>query len=937
MEYRNTIRLPKTKFKMKANLAQREPEWLKQWEESRLYERIIEANAGNGKFVLHDGPPYANGKIHSGTVLNKILKDFVIKFKNMSGLRADYVPGWDCHGLPIELATLKQFGDKKDFTKTELRAQCRKYAHKFINLQREQFRRLGVLGTWEDPYLTLTPGYEAAIVRAFGDLVDTGNLYKGRKPVYWDCALSTALAEAEIAYNDHHRSPSVYVAFPMKEPLDDRVPELKGYNTHVVIWTTTPWTLPANLAISLHPDYEYVAITFDDSKNAYIVADYLRPAVAEACGWNETKVLARFSSKMLEDRPARHPWIDRDSVILFGGHVTLDAGTGCVHTAPGHGAEDYIIGLQNGLDIYSPVNSEGRFDDDVMHWAGEFVFDANPKIVQFMHEQGYLLNPPDQFVEHSYPYGERSETPVIFRATDQWFLSIDKNGLRQRALEEISKVRWIPSYGEERIRAMMSDRPDWCLSRQRSWGVPIPVFYCKQCGETLLDKKLISHFADLVEKETTDIWYGRETADLLPEGTTCPKCGTTEFTKDSNILDVWFDSGVSWSAVCENDERLGVPVDLYLEGSDQHRGWFNSSLVTSVATRDQAPYRQVLTHGFVVDGQGNKMSKRLGNFIPPEDIIKQHGAEILRLWVAAEDYRMDIRLSDEILARLSEAYRKIRNTARFMLGNLADFDPDTQRVPFEEMPLLEQWVMAKLSDLVERCRNAYDNYDFHVVYHRSLDFCTTALSQFYLDIRKDTLYIEQADGLPRRACQTVMFDTLTALIRLLAPITAFTSEEVWGFLPDFEGKTESVHLAEFPKVEAAWKNDELTERFAKLIQVRDVVLRDLETMRREKVIGSSLAAKVLLSANGAWKDALEAEKGWLDKLFITSEVQLVDDLPEIPASEDIPGLKVQVLKAEGQKCERCWTFSTQIGEDSDFPDLCPRCAGVLHAEGVEPE
>ncbi|MBM4311476.1 MAG: isoleucine--tRNA ligase, partial [Deltaproteobacteria bacterium] len=687
MEYKDTINLPQTPFPMKASLPRKEPELLAHWEQTGLYEKIKASRAAAPKFILHDGPPYANGNIHIGTALNKLLKDFIIKSKTMAGFQAPYIPGWDCHGLPIELNVEKSLGrDKQSVSKSEIRRKCRVYAGEFVDIQRSEFKRLGVLGDWDKPYLTLTPGYSATIVREFGKFVASGDVYKRKKPIQWCASCGTALAEAEVEYQDES-TPSVYVKFALTPESRAKLPEAARENASVVIWTTTPWTLPANLAICLHPDLDYVAV--QTGAEVLILAEGLLESTMRICGIDRHAILARFRGSELERLICRHPLCERDSLVIVGEHVTLEAGTGCVHTAPGHGQEDYEAGLRYGLEIFAPVDDAGVFTAEAGEFAGQFVFKANTPIVERLRSVGALLG--EQNISHSYPHCWRCKKPVIFRATEQWFISMETNGLRKRALEAIAATNWIPSWGIDRIRGMVENRPDWCLSRQRTWGVPIVAFYCTECGHLLLDQAVINHVADLFEKDGSDIWFERTPEELLPAGTRCPACSHAEFRPETDILDVWFDSGVSHAAVLERREELASPCDLYLEGSDQHRGWFQSSLLTSVGTRGRAPYRSVLTHGFVMDGKGQKMAKSRGNVIRPEEVIKQYGAEVLRLWVASENYQEDMRISDDILKRLSEAYRKIRNTCRFMLGTLADFDPARDRIAYADLEELDKW------------------------------------------------------------------------------------------------------------------------------------------------------------------------------------------------------------------------------------------------------
>lgn len=923
MEYKETLNLPVTDFPMKANLAQKELEILDHWEKTALYARLVEAGQGKPKYILHDGPPYANGHIHIGHALNKILKDIVLKSKRMSGFTAPYVPGWDCHGLPIELQVEKNLGGKKhEISKLEMRKMCREYAAKFVAIQKEEFRRLGVLGEWDNPYLTMAFSYEGITARELARFAGNGGLYKGKKPVHWCSSCGTALAEAEVEYADH-KSPSIYVKFLLKDDISAALPQLAGKKVSVVIWTTTPWTLPANLAIALHPELEYVAL--DTGNEVLIVAAGLLEAFEKATGV-AGQVIATFTADLLVNKKCRHPFYDRESVILPGEHVTLEAGTGCVHTAPGHGHDDYELGLKYGLDIYNPVDNRGRFLPNVEFFGGQFVFDANTNVIEKLREVGALIAAGE--VSHSYPHCWRCKKPIIFRATEQWFIAMDKNDLRRKALEQIDRVTWIPKWGKERIYGMIENRPDWCVSRQRNWGVPITAFYCKQCGEALADGLTMHHVADLFMTHGSDIWYEKEAAELLPAGTVCPSCGGSDFDKEMDILDVWFDSGVSHAAVLEHRPELGSPADMYLEGSDQHRGWFHSSLLASVGTRETAPYKSVLTHGFVVDGQGRKMSKSVGNVVAPEEVIKKYGAEILRLWVAAQDYRDDIRISPEILTRLSEAYRRIRNTCRYILGNINDFDPRRDSVPYREMPEIDRWALHQLELLKEKVLAAYDACEFHVLYHAVNSFCTVEMSAFYLDILKDRVYTSRKDSLERRSAQTAMYQVLEAVVKLIAPVLSFTADEVWRYMPKQE--EESVHLAQFPHLHPEHRDEALVERWERLIKVRAEVSKALEQARVQKVIGHSLDAAVVIAAPAELREFLQGYAAELKSIFIVSKVELVESLSgESYAAEGVPGMLIRVGAAPGAKCERCWCYDEEIGKDDEHPTICPKCLAAV--------
>ncbi|RNC67740.1 MAG: isoleucine--tRNA ligase [Desulfuromonadales bacterium] len=922
MDYKNTLNLPVTDFPMKANLPQRELEILEGWRKSGLYGKLAEAGKGKPRYILHDGPPYANGHIHIGHALNKILKDIILKSKRMRGFDAPYVPGWDCHGLPIELQVEKNLGSKKhEVSKLQMRKQCREYAEKFVKIQREEFERLGVLGEWDRPYLTMTADYEGITARELARFADNGGLYKGKKPVHWCSSCVTALAEAEVEYADK-TSPSIYVKFALQDDIAAAVPALAGKKVSLVIWTTTPWTIPANLAIALHPEFDYVAL--ETGGEVLIVAEGLKDAFMAGTGV-QGSVIATLKAEILYKKRCRHPFYDRDSIVLLGEHVTLEAGTGCVHTAPGHGQEDYELALVEGLDIYNPVDNRGRYIQSLEFFGGQFVFDANAAVIEKLKEVGALVG--EGSVTHSYPHCWRCKKPIIFRATEQWFIAMERNELRTKSLAAIDKVSWVPKWGRERIHGMIENRPDWCISRQRSWGVPITAFYCTECGEILADGTTMHHVADLFMEGGADLWYEKPAAELLPAGTVCPSCGKSAFEKEMDILDVWFDSGVSHAAVLENRAELGSPADMYLEGSDQHRGWFHSSLLASVGTRDTAPYKEVLTHGFVVDGSGRKMSKSVGNVVAPEEVIKKYGAEILRLWVAAQDYRDDVRISQEILTRLAEAYRRIRNTCRYLHGNLYDFDPATDMVPFEQMTELDRWALHHLEFLKEKVLAAYDEYEFHVLYHAVNGFCTVEMSAFYLDIIKER-YTSRKDALERRSAQTVMYLVLDSLVKLMAPVLSFTTDEVWTYLPKRDEA--SVHLSRFPEPCPSWKNDALVERWDRIIKVRGEVSKALEQARVQKVVGHSLDAAVTLTSEPELLAFLREYAGELATVFIVSKVELVDDLAgDVVEAEGVKGLKISVSAAPGEKCERCWHYDELIGGDVEHPTLCPKCVGAV--------
>jgi len=923
MDYKDTLNLPATSFPMKANLNQREPEMLANWQQSGLYEKMEASAADRPLYVLHDGPPYANGHIHIGHALNKILKDVILKGKRMEGFYAPYVPGWDCHGLPIELQVEKNLGSRKqEMSKLEMRRECRKYAEKFIAIQKEEFRRLGVLGDWDNPYLTMNYEYEGLTAAELAKFAHNGGLYRGKKPVHWCSSCVTALAEAEVEYADHN-SPSIYVRFALQDDVSAAIPALAGKQAYVVIWTTTPWTIPANLAVALHPEFDYVAL--ETEKGVLIVAEGLKESFLKAVGLTGN-VVATFKADLLERKRCKHPFYDRDSIILLGEHVTLEAGTGCVHTAPGHGQEDYELALKEGLEIYNPVDNHGKYIQNLEIFGGQFVFAANPAVIDKLAEVGALIGRSN--ISHSYPHCWRCKKPIIFRATEQWFISMQANDLRAKSLEAIGRVEWIPKWGKERIYGMIENRPDWCISRQRTWGVPITAFSCTACGEYVAAGSIMDHVAEIFKKESSDVWFDWTAQQLLPEGTKCPQCGAASFEKEMDILDVWFDSGVSHAAVLEPNPRLASPADMYLEGSDQHRGWFHSSLLESVGTRARAPYRNVLTHGFVVDGSGRKMSKSVGNVVAPEEVIKKYGAEILRLWVAAQDYRDDIRISEEILTRLSEAYRRIRNTCRYILGSIGDFDPARDGIEPSRMPEIDRWALHQLELLKEKVLTCYGEYEFHVLYHAVNGFCTVEMSSFYLDILKDRVYTSKKASLERRSAQTVMYRILDTLLRLIAPVLSFTADEAWQYLP---GQHESsVHLAALPRLEPELKDDLLVERWERIMRVRAEVSKALELARAAKTIGHSLDAGVTIVAPPEQLGFLREYQADLAAIFIVSHVALADDAPgEFWPSENIEGLRVQVAAAPGDKCERCWCYSEELGQDQSHPTICPKCTAAV--------
>ena len=928
-DLKSTLNLPRTDFPMKANLPQAEPRRIAAWREGRLYEKVREARAGRPRYVLHDGPPYANGHIHLGHVVNKVLKDLMVRSHSLAGFDAPYVPGWDCHGLPIELQVDKDLGSKKrSLSPVAFRKACRAYAEKFVKIQREEFERLGIMGEWDEPYLTMQPEYQAAIVRALADFVEQGLVYKAKKSVHWCISCRTALAEAEVEYDDDHVSPQVDVRFPLPpaelEKLAGRAPQLAGRRVSAVIWTTTPWTLPANLALAFHPDFDYGFYPVTGSDELLLLATGLRDQAAArfygpAAGEKLGPALFEVKGRELEGLRFRHAWIPRDSPAVLGDYVTLDAGTGVVHTAPGHGWDDYLTGLRYGLEIYCPVDEDGRLTKEVEHFAGQKVFDANPAIVQFLQERGLLL--AHGKVRHSYPTCWRCKHPIIFRATEQWFIALDQGGYRERALEQVRQVRWYPAWGQERIYNMIAGRPDWCISRQRLWGVPIPAFYCKGCQHGLLTPEVARHVAGIFEGRSADAWYELEASELLPAGTACPRCGGREFEKDRDILDVWFDSGSSHAAVLARRPQLAWPADLYLEGSDQHRGWFHSSLLIGVGTRGAAPFREVVTHGFTVDGDGRKMSKSLGNVVDPLKIVAAQGAEILRLWVAMVDYREDVRFSDEMLKRCAEAYRKVRNTCKYLLSTQYDFEPARDGLPEGQLSELDRYVLQRHRQFVARVRAAYEAYEFHVVYHQLVQYCSVDLSAFYLDVLKDRLYCEEAGGRARRSAQTVLQRVAEDLVRLMAPVLPMTADEVWQHLRG--ERAESVHVALFPEIEPA--DEALLARWQPLLEARDAVLKALEQARADKLISDRLEADVALTAPPDTLARLREYAGPggfpgpLASLFIVSRVELLEGAV----------LAAEVRRAGGAKCERCWSFSPGVGRQAAHPAVCERCHGVL--------
>ncbi len=935
LDYKETLNLPKSDFPMKADLPRREPALLKRWAETDLYGQLRSQSRGRPRFILHDGPPYANGHIHLGHALNKILKDIIIKSRQMAGFDCPYRPGWDCHGLPIEHQVDKELkAQKLRLSQVEVRSRCRDYAKKFIAIQGAEFQRLGVLGDWRRPYLTMDPAYVAEILEEYGRFYFSGAIQRSKKPVHWCATCRTALAEAEVEYEEH-RTPSIFVKFPLVSP-PPQLPELgELQKVSLVIWTTTPWTLPANLAIAVHPDIDYSAFAVGD-EIVVVASDLASFGNDSASGppGREIPGLTRIKGRKLEGAVYQHPWLQdgKERQVILANYVTLEAGSGLVHTAPGHGQEDYDSGVKYGLAPYSPVDDAGRFTAEVEppELRGRQVWLANAAIIELLGDKGKLWGHPKEMT-HSYPHCWRCKQPIIFRATEQWFISMEKNGLRQKALAAIGQVTWIPRWGRERIYQMVERRPDWCISRQRSWGVPIIAFHCRQCGQALLTPEILRDLIARVRAEGADFWFAAPVSELLPPGTRCP-CGGTDFRKETDILDVWFDSGVSWAAVLAPDPNQELPVaDLYLEGSDQHRGWFHSSLLTAVGSRGQAPYKGVLTHGFVVDGEGRKMSKSLGNVIAPQEVTDRYGAEILRLWVASEDYRDDVRLSPDILKQLADAYRRFRNTARFMLGNLYDFDPESHLVPPEQRQELDRLALSWLAQLLERVKQAYQDYEFHLAFHRLHQFCAVEMSAVYLDILKDRLYVSRADSPARKSAQSTLWDLLKGLTLAMAPILAFTAEEIWEYLPG-RNKAASVHLEGLPAAPAGFPDEALLAKYEFLLKVRGRINQSLEEARKTKRIAASQEAVVNL---GAAPELYEKLAGQITELQILAqvaklEVQQVEALAgEGIGPTEVPGLVVQVAKAPGEKCIRCWFHYPGVGEDPRHPQICRRCRQVL--------
>ena len=914
MDYGKTLNLPSTDFPMRASLPEKEPEVLKNIFDNGLYEKILKKNEGHESFVLHDGPPYANGEIHAGHALNKILKDAIVRYKSLKGYYSPYIPGYDTHGMPTEKKAIEKLGlDRNKIPVTKFRNTCKEFTSKYKEIQTEGFKRLGVLGEWDNPYVTYDPKMEARQIGVFGDMYKKGYIYKGLKPVYWCTDCETALAEAEIEYKDVTGS-SLYVKFPVK----DSKGKFDKQNTFIVIWTTTPWTLPGNLGISLGEDFDYSIVEANNEK--YIIATQLVKKVMEIAEISEYEEIQKLKGKELEGVICKHPFLNRASLVIMGSEDTVDVqlteGTGAVHTAPGYGKEDYLAGLKNNLGIVVTVDEKGHQTEGAGPFEGMYYAKSNKEITKWLEENGYLLK--ETQISHSYPHCWRCKKPVIYRATNQWFASVD--GFRKEALEAIKTVKWIPVWGEERISSMIRERNDWCISRQRTWGVPLPIFYCEKCKEPYVTEESIKKIQEIFRKEGSNAWYDMSEEELMPENAKCSKCGHTHFKKETDIMDVWFDSGSTHQSVLV-ERGIKYPADLYLEGNDQYRGWFQSSLLTSVACNGIAPYKQVLTHGFVTDGQGRKMSKSLGNGVAPGDVADKYGADILRLWALSSDYTTEVSLSDDILKQISEVYRKIRNTARYILGNTYDYNPD-EPVKYDELQEIDKWALTRLNKLVRNCTENYDNYNFSGCYHDINQFCVTDMSNFYLDIIKDRLYTSKKDSLERKSAQTTMYTILDSLVKILAPIISFTAEEIWKAMQHSkEENVESVMLTDFPIVNEKYDNEEITEKWNKIIKLKDIVSKELENARTEKIIGHSLNAKVTMYAEGKQYDFIKENLELLKTVFIVSKVDAMEN-----ARKDEVKIGVKVEQASGKKCERCWMYSETVGENKEHPTICHRCS-----------
>ncbi|MFH0888156.1 MAG: isoleucine--tRNA ligase [Planctomycetota bacterium] len=924
-DYQKTLNLPQTDFSMKADLVKKEPLIRQQWQNQDIYHQILKKSQGKNKYILHDGPPYANGDVHIGTALNKILKDTVVKYKTMRGYHAPYIPGWDCHGLPIEHRVITQLGEKaKTLSKAQIREECEKYARRYIDIQKKQFQSLGVFGDWDNPYLTLNHSYESAVIEVFRDLVKNGYVYRKLKPIHWCMYCETALAEAELEYADAIGH-SVYVKFPMDGKLLSKLDLNLNLKYSFLIWTTTPWTLPANVAVALNPAYEYAFV--EHNNEVFIFAAALVQKVMDIIGIKDYKIIGKVTGSNLEGLTYPHPFIKRTCQVIPADYVTLDDGTGVVHTAPGHGEEDYESGLKYKLPIISPVDKSGRFTDEAGVFLGERVFDADDKICQMIQDKGLLMKRVD--ITHSYPHCWRCKKPVIFRATEQWFISVDNHFARREAIEEIKKVKWIPEWGQNRISSMLELRPDWCISRQRNWGIPIPVFYCAKCREPLLDVVVIDFVKEIFHKEGANSWFTKSISDLMPKGTRCKKCSSTEFTKENDIFDVWFESGSSFRAVVIENKDLQFPADLYLEGTDQHRGWFQLSLLPSIMTRFKAPFKTVLTHGFVKTPEGEKVSKSKGGLLLADEIVAKVGADIIRLWIASINFTEDIPISMGILQEKADPYRKVRNTFRYMLGNLYDFNPESDSVKYPQLWEIDKWALNKLHRLIRDVTKHYDNFEFYKVFRDIYEFCVVEMSSFYFDILKDRLYTFGKNSADRRAAQTVLNEILMALVRLSAPILSFTAEEIWTNISSKNSKLEtSVHLSDWPSVDESKIDDNLEKNWHMIFLIRSEVTREIEKLRKDNKIGSSIEADVKLYTDGT--HLLEFLKSYEKDLPMILKVSSVQTINKVitPVAGEIQ-LNVEITKSNNQKCQRCWNYTESVGKDSAHPTLCSRCVGVI--------
>lgn len=920
MNYKDTLNLPTTTFPMKANLSQKEKEILKFWNENRIYEKILKKRDRKKSYILHDGPPYANGHIHMGTGFNKILKDFVVKCFSMQGYYSPFVPGWDCHGMPIEHNVMIEIKKtKENLSKMEIRKRCRDYAKKYYNIQKEEFPKLGVFGDWNKPYLTMDPSFESKIIEGFGEIVKNGYIYKGKRPIHWCPVCKTALAEAEVEYAEH-TSPSIYIKFPIIDFGED-------FDTSFIIWTTTPWTLPANVAVAVHPRETY--LLFKWGGNGYIVAEPLFDKVKDVLRIDSFEIVKRMKGKELEGLTTKHPiFEDKSPVTILADFVDMDTGTGCVHVAPGHGYEDYQIGLVYKLPVVSPVDDEGKFTEEVDFAKGKLVFDANSDVLKLLKEKEILFH--STTLEHSYPHCWRCSHPLIFRATEQWFLNVEHNNLRNRLLEAVNASKWYPEWSRDRIYNMVVTRPDWALSRQRAWGVPIPAIYCKDCGKPILDLEIITNVANIVKEKTADSWFTEPLESFLPPDFQCPFCKGTEFDRETDIFDVWFDASMSHKAVLEEREGLSKPADLYLEAVDQHRGWFQLSLIVSKTIDDTVPFKSVLTHGLVLDKNMKKMSKKLGNIIAPEKICEKYGADTLRLWFASIDYASDVSFGLELIDNAVDKYRKIRNTFRFLQGNLYDFAPEKDTVAYKNLYPMDRVILSKLSKLTREIIEDYKNFDFNKVTHTYHNFCTNELSHYYFDILKDRLYTYAKDSPERRSTQTVFFTLLKSLLLLITPVLPFTAEEVWQNVPHFKKEEESIHISLFPEVKEEWIDKELEEKFERLRNFRDVVYRALEKKRKDKFIGNGLEAKVIIYCkDNETKEFLENLDVNLKEYFILSGMEIKNYTAGIEFEDEDDTIAVRVMKADGEKCMRCWVFSETVGQFSDHPSICKKCYGIL--------